>query len=297
VLAQQLVNGLSLGSLYALFALGFTLIFGVLGVINLSHGAIFMVGAYAGVEAVSRFGLPLWLALPFAFMVSGVFGLVIDALVLRPLRNRGAPHLIPMIATIGIGIALNNTAQGLFGAANLRFPSGTIPTETLEFAAFGATIGLTALELAIILLSFALMAVLIFVIRKTQTGRALRAIAESPKAAYLVGINVQGLFMLTSFVAAGLGGIAGVLIGLYSNAIYPLMGQPMMQKGVAVIILGGMGDIRGALLAGMFLGFAEVLSVAYIGSTMRDAVAFGLLFIILLVRPKGLFGTTNERKV
>jgi branched-chain amino acid transport system permease protein len=297
MLAQQLVNGLSLGSLYALFALGFTLIFGVLGVINLSHGAIFMVGAYAGVEAVSRFGLPLWLALPFAFVVSGVFGLVIDVLVLRPLRNRNAPHLIPMIATIGIGIALNNTAQGLFGAANMRFPSGTIPTGTLDFAGLGMTVSLTALELAIILLSFALMAVLIFVIRKTQTGRALRAIAESPKAAYLVGINVQGLFMLTSFVAAGLGGIAGVLIGLYSNAIFPLMGQPMMQKGVAVIILGGMGDIRGALLAGMFLGFAEVLSVAYIGSTMRDAVAFGLLFVILLVRPKGLFGTTNERKV
>ena len=136
-----------------------------------------------------------------------------------------------------------------------------------------------------------------FVIRRTQLGRALRAIAESPKAASLVGIDVEGLFGLTSFVAAGLGGVAGVMIGLYSNAIFPVMGQPMLQKGVAVIILGGMGDIRGALLAGLFLGFAEVLSVAYVGSTMRDAVAFGLLFVILLVRPKGLFGTTNERKV
>ena len=293
MLAQQLVNGLSLGALYALFALGFTLIFGVLGVINLSHGAIFMVGAYAGVEAVSRFGAPLWLALPCAFLVSGVFGLLIDVLVLKPLRKRNAPHLIPMIATIGIGIALNNAVQGLFGAQNLRFPAGTIPTDTMEFAG----IGITAIELAIIVLSFVLMAALIFVIRKTQVGRALRAIAESPKAAYLVGIDVEGLFMLTSFIAAGLGGVAGVMIGLYSNAIFPLMGQPMLQKGVAVIILGGMGDIRGALLAGLFLGFAEVLSVAYIGSTMRDAVAFGMLFLILLVRPKGLFGTTNERKV
>ena len=297
MLAQQLVNGLSLGALYALFALGFTLVFGVLGVINLSHGAIFMVGAYAGVEALSRFGLPLWLALPFAFVVSGLFGLAIDALVLKPLRKRDAPHLIPMIATIGIGIALNNVVQGLFGAQNLRFPAGTIPTDTMEVDAFGVTIGFTAIELAIVLLSFALMAALIFVIRRTQVGRALRAIAESPKAAYLVGIDVEGLFRLTSFIAAGLGGIAGVMIGLYSNAIYPLMGQPMLQKGVAVIILGGMGDIRGALLAGLFLGFAEVMSVAYIGSTMRDAVAFGMLFLILLVRPKGLFGTTNERKV
>ena len=293
MLAQQLVNGLSLGALYALFALGFTLIFGVLGVINLSHGAIFMVGAYAGVEAVSRFGLPLWLALPFAFLVSGLFGLVIDVLVLKPLRRRHAPHLIPMIATIGIGIALNNAVQGIFGTQNIRFPSGTIPTDSIGVAG----IDITAIEVAIILLSFALMAVLMVVIRRTQVGRALRAIAESPKAAYLVGIDVEGLFMLTSFVAAGLGGVAGVMIGLYSNAIFPLMGQPMLQKGVAVIILGGMGDIRGALLAGLFLGFAEVLSVAYVGSNMRDAVAFGLLFVILLVRPKGLFGTTNERKV
>ena len=293
MLAQQLVNGLSLGALYALFALGFTLIFGVLGVINLSHGAIFMVGAYAGLEAIARFGLPLWLALPFAFLVSGLFGFLIDVLVLRPLRKRNAPHLIPMIATIGIGIALNNTVQGIFGAQNLRFPAGTVPNDTLSVAG----VGLTALELSIILLSFALMAALMVIIRKTQLGRALRAIAESPKAAYLVGINVEGLFMLTSFIAAGLGGVAGVMIGLYSNAIFPLMGQPMLQKGVAVIILGGMGDIRGALFAGLFLGFAEVLSVAYVGSTMRDAVAFGLLFLILLVRPKGLFGTTNERKV
>ncbi len=293
MLAQQLVNGLSLGALYALFALGFTLIFGVLGVINLSHGAIFMVGAYAGVEAMTRLGLSLWTALPLAFVVAGLFGLVIDVLVLKPLRRRGAPHLIPMIATIGVGIALNNVVQGIFGAQNMRFPSGTIPTATMEFAG----VGITAIELAIILLSFALMAVLLIVIRRTQLGRALRAIAESPKAAYLVGIDVEGLFLLTSFVAAGLGGVAGVMIGLYSNAIFPLMGQPMLQKGVAVIILGGMGDIRGALLAGLFLGFAEVMSVAYIGSTMRDAVAFGLLFLILLVRPKGLFGTTNERKV
>ena len=244
-------------------------------------------------EAVARLGLPLWLALPFAFLVCALFGLATDVLVLRPLRRRNAPHLIPMIATIGVGIALNNLVQGVFGAQNMRFPSDTIPTDAIDIAG----VSITAIELAIIVLSFALMAGLLFLVRYTQIGRALRAIAESPKAAYLVGIDVEGLFMLTSTVAAGLGGVAGVMIGLYSNAIFPLMGQPMLQKGVAVIILGGMGDIRGALLAGLFLGFAEVLSVAYVGSTMRDAVAFGLLFLILLVRPKGLFGTTNERKV
>lgn len=293
MLGQQLFNALSLGSLYALFALGFTLVFGVLGVINLSHGAIFMVGAYAALEVTTRFALPLWAALPAAFVVSALCGLAIDVAVLRPLRRRNAPHLIPMIATIGLATALNSLAQGLFGASNKRFPFELLPQQTLHVGG----VDVTALELAIIVLSFALMAVLLVALRRTQMGRALRAIAESPKAAALLGVNVEGLFMLTSFVAAGLGGTAGVLIGLYSNAVFPLMGQPMLHKGIAVIILGGMGDIRGAMLAGMFLGFAEVLSVAYVGSTMRDAVAFGLLFLVLLVRPKGLFGTVNERKV
>jgi branched-chain amino acid transport system permease protein len=293
VLEQQLVNGLSLGCVYALFALGFTLVFGILGVINLSHGAVFMVGAYAALQAVLRLQTPLWEALLIGFVVSGTTGLIIDVLVLRPLRKRNAPHLVPMIATIGVGIALNNGIQGYFGADNIRFPAGIVSDQSLDLGG----LNLTGLELGIILLSFALMIVLMLIIKRTQIGRALRAIAESPKAAYLLGINVEGLFVLVSFVAAGLGGIAGVLIGLYSNAVSPLMGQPMLHKGVAVIILGGLGDIRGAMLGGLFLGFAEVLSVAYIGSTMRDAVAFGLLFLILLVRPKGLFGTQQERKV
>ena len=231
--------------------------------------------------------------MPFAFAFAGAVGLLIDVLVLKPLRARNAPHLIPMIATIGLAIVFNNMVQGLFGAENQRFPAELLPQEALHFAGLDVTV----LELGIILLSFVLMAVLLLTLKKTQLGRALRAIAESPKAAHLLGINVEGLFMLTSFVAAGLGGVAGVLIGLYSNALFPLMGQPVLHKGIAVIILGGMGDIRGAMLAGLFLGFAEVLSVAYIGSTMRDAVAFGLLFLVLLVRPKGLFGSLQERKV
>ena len=180
----------------------------------------------------------------------------------------------------------------MFGAANMRFPAEVVPEQQLHFLG----VQISVLELAIVLLSFVLMAALFAVMRRTQLGRALRAIAESPKAAALLGINVEGLFALTSAVAAALGGVAGVLIALYSNALFPLMGQPMLHKGIAVIILGGMGDIRGALIGGLFLGFAEVMSVAYIGSTMRDAVAFGLLFIVLLLRPQGLFGKVLERK-
>lgn len=293
MLEQQLVNALSLGSVYALFALGFTLIFGVLGVVNLSHGAVFMVGAYGALQVISHFGFPLWAGLLFAFLLCGLLGLAIDFLVLKPLRARGAPHLIPMIATIGVGIAINSAMQGIFGAENLRFPAGTVSEESLTLGG----LHLTALELGIVLLSFVLMGALMLSLKRTQLGRAMRAIAESPKAAYLLGINVEGLFYLTSFAAAGLGGLAGVLIGLYSNALFPLMGQPMLHKGIAVIILGGLGDVRGAMLGGLFLGFAEVLSIAYIGSDMRDAVAFGFLFLVLLLRPKGLFGSLQERKV
>jgi branched-chain amino acid transport system permease protein len=292
MLEQQFVNALSLGCVYALFALGFTLVFGVLGIINLAHGAVFMVGAYVALTFITKLGVPLWVSVILTFVASGALGALIDWLVLKPLRRRNAPHLIPMIATIGVGIILNNGAQGVFGAGNLRFPPGVVPDDTLVIAG----IHVTVIELAIIFLSFALMAVLMLVMHRTQFGRALRAIAESPKAAWLLGINVEQLFLLTSFLAGGLGGVAGLLIGLYSNALYPLMGQPMLHKGIAVIILGGMGDIRGAMLGGLFLGFAEVLSVAYIGSTMRDAVAFGLLFLILLVRPQGLFGKVVQRK-
>src|SRR3989442_7128311 len=292
MLQQQLVNALSLGSVYAVFALGFTLVFGVLGVINLSHGAIFMLGSYVALMLVEQLALPLWMALLLAMLVSGAIGLLVDYLVLRPLRKRNAPHLAPMIATIGVAIILTNLSQGLFGAENKRFPLNTIPEDSFTVG----SMHVTALQVGIVVISFVLMLVLLAVMRRTQLGRALRAIAESPKAAYLLGINVEGLFYLTSFAAAALGGAAGVLVGLSFNAISPFMGQPMLHKGIAVIILGGMGDIRGALIGGLFLGFAEVLTVAYVSSDFRDAVAFGLLFLILLVRPSGMFGKVLERK-
>ena len=292
MLEQQLLNALTLGSVYALFALGFTLVFGVLAVINLSHGAVFMIGSYAALALVTRLDAPLWVAMIGAMLISGTLGLLIDVLILKPLRLRNAPHLIPMIATIGVSIMLTTTAQGLFGAEVLRFPEETLPAG--EFVI--GDVHVRALEIAIVAIAFILMAVLFTILKRSQLGRALRAIAESPKAAWLLGINVEGLFHITSFVAAALGGIAGVLIGLDFNAITPQMGQPILHKGLAVIILGGMGDIRGALIGGLFLGFAEVISKAYLSSQMGDAVAFGLLFLILLVRPSGLFGRKLERK-
>ncbi len=292
MLEQQLVNALTLGSVYALFSLGFTLVFGVLEVINLSHGAMFMAGSFAAMTVVTRFKAPLAVGILAAMLVSGLLGLAIDALILKRLRARHAPHLIPMIATIGATTVLTSAAQGLFGVEVQRFPDELLSTREFIFG----SVHVRALELAIVGIAFLLMTTLFLVLRHTRQGRALRAIAESPKAAALLGVNVEGLFMATSFTAAALGGVAGLLIGLNFNSVTPLMGQPILHKGIAVVILGGMGDIRGALFGGLFLGFAEVLSKAYLSSQMGDAVAFGLLFLILLVRPAGLFGRVLERK-
>jgi branched-chain amino acid transport system permease protein len=291
MLTQQFINAISLGGVYALFALGFTLVFGVLGVVNLAHGAIFTLGAYSAWQAVMLLNLPLPAAILIAVLITAAAGWLLDKLIFAPLRARQAPHLAPMIATIGLAITLNSAIQGFFGAENLRFPVESLPTQTLSIA----RAQIARLELEIVLLAFSIMAVLFWGLKRTRIGCALRGLAESPKAAAMLGIDVEGLFRLTSVIAALLGGAAGVLIALYANALFPLMGQPMLHKGIAVVILGGMGDIRGALLGGFFLGFAEVFSVAYIGSTMRDAVAFGLLFAILLLRPQGLFGSIAQR--
>ena len=292
MLSQQIVNALSLGGVYALFALGFTLIFGVLNVINLAHGAVFMLGAYAALQAVVALNLPLPAAMLAALLVTAAAGWLLDRFILAPLRARQAPHLAPMIATIGVAITLTSVVEGFFGAANLRFPPEILPAESVS----AGSVQVTRLELQIIFLALALMALLFWGLKKTRAGRALRAVAESPKAAALMGIDVETFCRGTSVIAALLGGAAGVLIALYANAVFPHMGQPMLHKGIAVVILGGMGDVRGALLGGFFLGFAEVLSVAYVGSTMRDAVAFGLLFIVLLLRPEGLFGRVARRR-
>jgi|RhiMetdeSRZDD1v2_1073273.scaffolds.fasta_scaffold57414_2 branched-chain amino acid transport system permease protein len=293
MLAQQIINGLSLGGVYALFALGFTLIFGVLNVINLAHGAIFMLGAYAALYAVLVFHFALLPAIFVAIVITGVAGWILDKFIFAPLRARRAPHLAPMIATIGVAICLTSLIEGYFGSENLRFPSDVLPSSTLSLAG----VQVNWLDVKIIFLALLLMGFMLWAIRDSATGRALRSTAESPKAAALLGANVEGLFLATSVIASILGGVAGVLIALYTNAVFPHMGQPMLHKGIAVVIIGGMGDVRGALIGGFFLGFAEVLTIAYIGSSMRDAVAFGLLFSVLLLRPAGLFGHAPQRRV
>lgn len=292
MLAQQLANGIALGSVYALFALGFTLVFGVLEVINLSQGAIAMFGAFFALVAVVKLGLGVYPAMALGMAGAALLGILVDRLALRPLRARKAPHLAPMIATIGVTIFLTSLAQGLFGAQVSRFPIGLLPVRIFDVGSFQVT----QLQLFIVGVAVALMVGLVLLLSRTELGTAIRAVAESPRAAALLGIDVERTYLLTAALTGALGGAAGVLIGLSFNAISPFMGEPILLKGITVIILGGMGDPKGAMAGGILLGLVEVLSVAYLSSDLRDAIAFGLLFLILVVRPQGLFGRRQARK-
>jgi branched-chain amino acid transport system permease protein len=289
---QQFTNAIVLGAVYALFAIGFTLVFGVLEIVTLAHGAVFMVGAFAGLMAVAKWNVGVGTAILVGMLAAGLLGWLIDLIAIRPLRKRKFHHLAPMIATIGCAGLVTSIAQGIFGAEVYRFPFDFMPSTTYTMGA----IQLTLLQLLIIGIALFLMVVILLLLNKTRWGKAVRAVAENPRTAALLGIPVEKVLQVTSFAAGALGGAAGVLTGINFNAIHTFMGGPILHRGIAVIILGGMGDIRGAMLGGLILGFSEILSVAYISSDFRDAISFGLLFLILLIRPSGIFGKTLERR-
>ncbi len=283
MLAQQLVNGLTLGSTYALVALGFTLVFGILGMINFAHGEIFMLGAYMALLLVTMGNFSIFWALVGAILGSAILGMIIERISFRPLRK--VSILAPLISTIGLSIFLRSLAQIVFGAESTRFPV-SIKTEFYQIGPFQISL----LQMIILAISFGLMAVFQVFIKKTKIGKAMRATSESLYTAGLMGISVDRIILLSFAVASALGGVAGVLLGLNFNALSPLMGKMVGLKGLTIIILGGMGNITGAMVGGLFLGFVEVLSVGYLTSSYRDAVAFALMFLVLLIRPTGLFG-------
>jgi len=283
MLAQQLINGITLGSTYALVALGYTLVFGILGMINFAHGEIFMLGAYMALLLVTIGHLGIFWSLIGAMVGAAVLGMIIERVSFRPLRK--VSILAPLISTIGLSIFLRSLAQVIFGAESTRFPV-SIKTEFYQLGPFQISL----LQIVILGISFGLMAVFQVFIKKTKIGKAMRATSESLYTAGLLGIPVDRIILLSFAVAAALGGVAGVLLGLNFNAVSPLMGKMVGLKGLTIIILGGMGNITGAMVGGLFLGFVEVLTVGYLTSSYRDAVAFALMFLVLLIRPTGLFG-------
>ncbi|HLZ65546.1 MAG TPA: branched-chain amino acid ABC transporter permease [Aliidongia sp.] len=291
-LPQQLLNGLVLGSTYALFALGFTLMFGVLGVINLTYGFYFTTGAFLALYGTKLLALPIWLALPGAAIVTGLIAILFDAALLTPLRRKKAPELASLMVTLGATLLLYSLATAIFGTEIRRLPPGVISHAAI-------TVGDVRMNLSQILImvtTVLIVAALLALIRGTRFGLSMRALAENGEAAQLMGINTDAVVRLVSFISAALGSTAGVLIGLNFNAIQPYMGESMMLKGFAVIIIGGLGDIKGALIAGIVIGVLEVLTAGFISSNIKDAVGFILLVTTLWFRPVGLFGRAPVKR-
>ncbi|GAC1305348.1 MAG: branched-chain amino acid ABC transporter permease [Vulcanimicrobiaceae bacterium] len=288
MLVQQLANGIFLGAVYALFAIGYTLVFGVLDILNLAHAAIFMASAFAALALVGA-GMALLPACALAVVFAGLLGGALDRIAFAPLRKRNAGTLVPLISSIGVAIAIGGVARGIFGPGEHRFPPGTLGALGTTHVALGPVV-VTGLDLAILTTALALMGALSFVMRGTPLGRAIRAVAEDRVAAALLGLDLERTIALTFFIASALGGAAGILIGLQYDSVSLEMGSRIELKGLAIIILGGMGSVTGAVIGAFALAIVETLSVAYISSSYRDAVAFGVMFAILVLRPSGLLG-------
>lgn len=290
---QQLLNGLFLGSIYALFAIGFTLVFGILDRLNLAHPSVFAASAFVGIWMTDAFDLPLWLVLILVFAFGAVVGLLIERIAFRPLRDRPDAHFAGLISSIAMAGMIVALLQAVFGPNTRRFPVGTIPEDALQLW------GLTAswLQIIILAVSLGLMVALSVLVQKSRLGRSMRAVAENPTAARVLGVNVDRVTATTFAISTALGAVAGVLFALNVNSAQLGMGSAIELKGLAVIIVGGMGSLSGSLVGGLVLGIAEVFAIQYIGSSWRDLIAFALLFVILLVRPEGLFGKRKVREV
>jgi branched-chain amino acid transport system permease protein len=281
---QQLVNGLMLGASYSLVAIGYTLIFGVLGVLYFAHGEVFMVGAFIGLFLVVYAGAGIYGALLGAMVGCAVLGVIAVLVAIRPVpKDR---PLAPLISSIGLTIVLQNLAIYYIGGQQLAFP------ETLKQSLYHfGSVTVSSSQIFILTVAFALMILLWLFIERTKTGRAIRAVAENHETAALLGVDVNRIIMITFIIGSGIAGIAGVLDGIKNSSISPFMGLGAAVKGLIVMLLGGLGNVPGAMVAGLLLGMIEILSAAYIGTTERDLFSFLILILILLYKPTGLFGT------
>jgi branched-chain amino acid transport system permease protein len=286
VLAQQLVNGLTLGAVYTLIALSFSLVMGILGVLNLAITELFMLGGYFGF-AVIMAHLPLPLALAAGMAGAAIVAIVIEKLGYQPFRT--APLVTPMLSTLGFSIILQNIATNVWGSDPLQL--------TDEVLAQRYTLGgvsVSAMQLTVMGATIVLVAALAFVVQRTSMGRALRAVAENRDVARLLGVSASRITMIAFMLSGALAGAAGVLIGLHYAAITPYIGVEIGLKAIAVMVIGGTTQIWGALIAGPLIGVLEVMTVAYGGSQVRDFVVYGFMILILLLRPQGLLGGSRS---
>jgi branched-chain amino acid transport system permease protein len=293
---QQLVNGLSLGSIYALIALGYTMVYGVLRLINFAHGDVYMLGAYAGYFLSRRLRgdepslVSALIVMIGAMGACALVGVVIERFAYRPVRR--ASRLTLLITAIGVSLFIENGAQLVFGPDPKFFPS-LAPRADFRLG----HVRITSEQLTVIVVSFLLMVALRFFILKTRTGKAMRAVSFSLDAAKLMGISTDAIIAATFALGSALAAAAGVLIGMQIPKIDPLMGIVYGLKAFVAAVLGGIGNIPGAVLGGLLIGTSEVMVVGYLSSTYRDAIAFGILILVLLLRPQGILGRVQKEKV
>ncbi|MEY4772107.1 branched-chain amino acid ABC transporter permease [Vulcanococcus sp.] len=307
-LLQLLLNGLSTGAVYALFALGYTLVFSVLGVINFAHGAVFTLGAYftyfliggaAGANGLLAglqlpFALPFWLALPLAGLGAAAVALLIERTAFAPLRQRSADPLLALITSLGAGVVLVNLIQLLVGAESYAIPTGALAGLPAAVRIGGAQV--RSVQLLLLLVAAVLLTLLTLWIDGTRSGKGLRAVSEDPTTARLLGIPSDRMIQIAFGLSGFLAGIAGGLVGLSVSIAGPYFGIGYGLKGLGVLVLGGLGSVPGAVLGGLIIGLAEACVPADL-SGYRDVVAYGFLFVVLLVRPQGLLGRVLPSKV
>ena len=289
IFLQQVINGLMLGCTYVLVALGYTLIFGLLRLIHMAHGEVLMIGGYVALVIIAYLHGNLFLAMLGAIAITALLGITIYATSIRYVEKGG--HLSPLVSTIGIAIVLQEIFTKLFTGEKIAFP------QTLVFTNIQVGgLSFNTVQIFIIVLSFAVMFVLYRILKGTMIGKSIRAVSENTETARLLGIRVSWIVVITFALASVLAGIAGVLVGIAYHSIYPLMGIEIGLKGLAIIIIGGMGNVVGAMFSGLLVGLMEVFSVAYISSSYKDAFTFGLMVLILIWKPEGLFGSAAEKR-
>lgn len=296
--AEYMINGFLLGGTYSLVAIGFTIIFGVLHRLNIAHGATIMVSAFAGATVSllldgQSYGV-LLLSFAAAILTGTVIGILIERVVFRPLRD--ASYLAPFVATVGITLMLEEAMLHVSRKVPIFYPEYTpypSPLENLSY--YIGDLYIRGVYVVIFIVSLILMLVLHFWITRSNTGRAIRVVEENPTAARILGINVERTEMLTFAVASALAGAAGCLIGVAHGTINPFLGAPLLLTSFVVIVLGGLGNLYGAMIGGIIVGVVELSTANLISATYKEAILFGLMFLILLVRPQGLFGSTVQR--
>lgn len=286
-----MINGLSLGAIYALIALGYTMVYGIIKLINFAHGDIMMVGAFVGYFSLTIFGTNIIVAMAFSMLVCAVLGVLIEKIAYRPLRN--STRIAALITAIGVSLFLEYATIFILGPAQKVFPEAAFKIKAYNIA------GLSILnkDVFVIISAVVLMLILQYIIKWTKTGKAMRAVSLDMEAAVLMGISVDKTISITFAIGSALAAAAGVMYGVYYSTVNPLMGIIPGLKAFVAAVLGGIGIIPGAMAGGFIMGLLETMVSGYGNSLYRDAVAFGVLILILLIKPTGLFGKDSGEKV